>query len=114
MTRWRQGGKVPHHVYQQRGDEPDRRPYLDGDPPIAMFLDPADAMTAVLTVNAIGLGRDGQVRVSPDGFVAQRFDRDFNGAGNWVLTYLSDHGIEVKVLNDIAVADWPRLEVPAP
>lgn len=48
---WRQGGKIPHHVYAQRGDEPDRRPYPDGDPPIATFLNPADAELAVQAVN---------------------------------------------------------------
>lgn len=48
---WRQGGKVPHHIYRQRGDEPDRRPWPDGDPPVATFLDPADALLAVSSVN---------------------------------------------------------------
>lgn len=50
---WRQGGKVPHHVYRQRGPEPDRRPWPDGDPPIATFLNPEDAELAVRAVNAM-------------------------------------------------------------
>jgi hypothetical protein len=54
MTRWRQGGKVPHHVYAQRGDEPDRRPWPDGDPPVAMFLDPVDAELACRAIGLLG------------------------------------------------------------
>lgn len=56
---------------------------------------------------------DVQARVSPDGFVAQRFPDDFNGHGNWVVTYTNDEGgITVRVVKDDEVADWPRL-VPA-
>lgn len=44
--RWRQGEKVPHHVYRQRGDEPDCRPWPDGDRPVATFFDPNDAELA--------------------------------------------------------------------
>jgi len=50
-VRWRQGRKVPHHVYRQLGDEPDTRPWPAGDPPVATFLDPADAALAVEAVN---------------------------------------------------------------
>lgn len=49
---WRQGGKVPMHVYEQRGDEPDKRPWPDGDRPVATFFDPEDAQIAVDAVNA--------------------------------------------------------------
>lgn len=64
--RWRQGGKVPLHVYRQRGDEPDRRPYPDGDPPIAMFLTPEDAELACRAVNALAVTEDNrELRVVP-------------------------------------------------
>lgn len=52
-SQWRVGGKVPHHVYEQRGAEPDRRPWPDGDRPVGMFLDPGDARRAVGAVNAL-------------------------------------------------------------
>jgi hypothetical protein len=48
---WRQGTKVPHHVYRQRGPEPDTRAWPDGDEPVATFLDPIDAAFAVSAVN---------------------------------------------------------------
>ena len=52
-SRWRQGTRVPHHVYRQRGDEPDHRPWPDGDPLVAMFIDPLDeAELACRAVNA--------------------------------------------------------------
>lgn len=50
-TRWRQGSRVPHHVYLQRGDKPDHRPWPDGDLPVAVFLNPEDAELAVRAVN---------------------------------------------------------------
>ncbi len=51
--------------------------------------------------------REVQARVNPDGFVAERFDHDFNGHGHWVLTYFDDvAGLTVKVFDDAAVADW--------
>lgn len=50
--RWRQGGKVPLNVYEQLGDEPDRRPWPDGDRPVTMFQTVADAELAVRAVNA--------------------------------------------------------------
>lgn len=55
--------------------------------------------------------RQVQARVDPDGFVAQRFDRDFNGHGNWILTYLTEQGVEIRVLNDDEVASWPQLGI---
>lgn len=55
------------------------------------------------------LPRVEQVRVNPDGYVAQRFNFDFNGAGNWVLTFFADSGLQVKVLTDEDVSDWPEL-----
>lgn len=51
-SRWRQGTRVPNHVYLQRNDQPDRRPWPDGDPPIATFLDPLEAELACRAVNA--------------------------------------------------------------
>jgi hypothetical protein len=51
--RWRQGGKVPHHIFEQRGRIPDRRPWPDGDPPIGFFTDPVHARLAVEAVNAL-------------------------------------------------------------
>jgi hypothetical protein len=109
--RWRQGGKVPHHLYAQRDDVPDRRPWPDGDPPIGMFLDPADAMTACLAVNALPYAApgDARARVNPEGFVAQRFDRDFNGHGNWVLTHIAKGALAIQVFTDEEVADWAPL-----
>jgi hypothetical protein len=41
------------HVYRQRGPIPDRRPWPDGDPPIATFCDAADAELAVRAVAAL-------------------------------------------------------------
>lgn len=52
--RWRRGGKNPHTVYRQLGDEPDRRPYPDGDPFVGVFLSPEDAAYAVEAVNTLG------------------------------------------------------------
>lgn len=57
------------------------------------------------------LPRVEQVRVNPDGYVAQRFNWDFNGAGHWVLTFFADSGLQVKVLADEDVADWSELRV---
>ena len=49
--RWRQGTRVPHHVYEQLGSEPNRSAFPDGDRPVAMFCDPVDAEMAVNAVN---------------------------------------------------------------
>lgn len=49
---WRQGRKVPHHIYRQRGDEPDNRAWPEGDEPIGVFFSPEDAELAVGAVNA--------------------------------------------------------------
>ena len=49
--RWRQGGKVPMTVYEQLGPEPDRRPWPEGDRPVAMFQTVADAELSVRAVN---------------------------------------------------------------
>lgn len=49
-------------------------------------------------------------RRNPDGYVAQRFPRDFNGHGHWLLTYLDEGGnLAVQVFTDDDVADWSRL-----
>lgn len=48
---WRQGGKVPQHVYRQKGDKPNREPQPHGDEPIAMFTSARDAEIAVKAVN---------------------------------------------------------------
>lgn len=53
VRRWRLGGKVPFTVYEQRGDEPDTRPYPDGDRPVTMFRTAEDAALAVRAVNAL-------------------------------------------------------------
>ena len=60
---WRQGGAVPHHVYVQRGDQPDRRPWPAGDPPLVTFPEPADAQRAVEAVNAVRAGLCGETDV---------------------------------------------------
>lgn len=44
---WRQGTRVPIHLYDQHGPEPDTRPWPDGDRPVAIFRDRADAARAV-------------------------------------------------------------------
>jgi hypothetical protein len=54
VTTWRQCSKVPHHIFWQRGPEPDNRAWPDGDPPVATFLNPADAAMAVVAVNRYG------------------------------------------------------------
>lgn len=48
---WRQGTRIPHHVYAQHAHKPDRRAWPDGDKPIATFHNPADAALAVIAVN---------------------------------------------------------------
>lgn len=53
-----------------------------------------------------------QVRVSPNGFVAQRMPISFNDKGHWLLTYVQDGQLAVAVYTDDEVSDWPRL-VPA-
>lgn len=60
-----------------------------------------------------------QARVSPEGFVAQRFDVDFEGTGNWVLTTFRPspllgnpaNGLQMQAMTDEQVADWPELVV---
>lgn len=42
---WRQGRKVPHHVYRQIGEHPD-----DSDPWVGSFPDPRDAAAACAAV----------------------------------------------------------------
>lgn len=54
---WRPGGKNPFTLYRQRGPEPDRRPWPDGDKPLGFLGDPRDvdlACAAVNTYLAIG------------------------------------------------------------
>lgn len=51
-------------------------------------------------------------RLSPEGFVAQRFPQDFNGHGHWIVTSCSDETqLQVTVKSDDEVADWPVLVV---
>lgn len=57
---WRQGRRVPHHVYVQRGDEPDDRAWPDGDQPIGFFVDPELARLAVEAVNHVLDGGEGR------------------------------------------------------
>jgi hypothetical protein len=54
-------------------------------------------------------------RMSPDGFVAQRFpEQNFNGHGHWVLTYLQENvGLTVQIFSDEQVADWSPLTLTA-
>jgi hypothetical protein len=54
-----------------------------------------------------------QVKLSPDGFVAQRFpETNFNGQGHWILTYLDpDNGLTVQIFSDEQVADWLPLSL---
>lgn len=49
--RLRTGGKVPHHVYLQTGPLPDRRPWPEGDKPVAFYIDPELAVFAVEAAN---------------------------------------------------------------
>lgn len=50
---WRQGRKVPHHVYAQTGDEASSAAWPNGDRPVATFFDPADAEFACFAVNSL-------------------------------------------------------------
>ena len=50
---WRQGSRVPHHVYHQVGDEPNYEPWPRGDPLVATFFEPADADLACRAVNEL-------------------------------------------------------------
>lgn len=72
-------------------------------------MDPEDAALACRAVNALPCHGGGRARVSPDGYVAQRFDRDMVGDKRWVLTHLGSGGLSIQVLSDDEVADWPRL-----
>jgi hypothetical protein len=51
------------------------------------------------------------VRIDPaTGYVAQKFPRDFNGHGSWLLTYIDDNdNLAVRALSDDEVRDWPEL-----
>lgn len=49
--RWRQGRRVPNHVYAQEGDQP-----ADADRWVGSFPDPADARRAVEAVSAPPVG----------------------------------------------------------
>ena len=50
-VRWRRGSRNPFTVYEQRGEEPDRRSFPDGDRPVGFFLDQDAAELAVRAVN---------------------------------------------------------------
>jgi hypothetical protein len=52
-----------------------------------------------------------QVRVSPQGMVAQRFDRDFNGKGNWLVTVVSSGKVQVVIHSDAQVEKWSPMRV---
>jgi hypothetical protein len=54
-------------------------------------------------------------RMSPDGFVAQRFpEQNFNNQGHWILTYWTpDKGLTVQIFSDEQVADWSPLTLTA-
>lgn len=49
--RWRRGSRNPFTVYEQLGEEPDRRAFPDGDRPVGFFLDQDAAELAVRAVN---------------------------------------------------------------
>lgn len=51
-------------------------------------------------------------RLSPEGFVAQQIE--VNGERAWVLTHLTEAGVEVKLLGDQDVAGWVELAPQAP
>jgi len=58
-----------------------------------------------------------QARVSPEGFVAQRFDVEFEGNGSWILTAYRPNplmgnpanGLQMQAFSDEDVADWVEL-----
>ena len=53
-----------------------------------------------------------RAKLSPAGFVAQRFDHGLDTVAWWVETFLDDNGvINVRVLQDDEVADWPDLHL---
>lgn len=61
------------------------------------------------------LPRVPQVRLSPNGYVAQRLGCYLDGRGPWVLLYLLDGQLQVRGFGDVDVADWPELHMaPSP
>lgn len=48
-------------------------------------------------------------RVNPDGFVAQRFDDEFNGRGNWLLMSVVNGNLQASVHTDEDVRSWAQL-----
>lgn len=51
-----------------------------------------------------------EARLSPEGFVAQRFPQDFNGHGHWIVTSYSDETqLQLTVKSDDEVKDWSVL-----
>jgi hypothetical protein len=54
-----------------------------------------------------------EARMSPDGFVAQRFpEQNFNGQGHWILTFWTlEAGLTLQIFSDEQVADWPPLSL---
>lgn len=51
--KWRQGRKVPIHVYEQKGPEPSDAPQPNGDRPVATFLTERDAQMACFAVDVV-------------------------------------------------------------
>lgn len=51
-----------------------------------------------------------EARLSPEGFVAQRFPQNFNGHGHWIVTSYSDETqLQLTVKSDDEVKDWSVL-----
>ena len=49
-------------------------------------------------------------RLSPDGFVAQNVGHVISNHGSWVLlSWVDEVGVQLDVLQDEDVADWPEL-----
>jgi hypothetical protein len=54
-----------------------------------------------------------KIRISPDGYAAQRFEQDFNGHGHWLLTYMDEgNNLAVRALTDDEVSAWPEMCAP--
>jgi hypothetical protein len=50
------------------------------------------------------------VRMSPEGYAAQRLDVSLNNRGHWLLTYWSEEsGVMLQILTDDQVSEWPLL-----
>lgn len=102
--KWRQGRKVPNHVYEQRGPEPSDAPQPHGDRPVATFFSEKDAQMACFAIE-----------------IVTKIARNVNGPSDQVLR-LTDESVavlrtlaqlELKSLRGRTVHDHMMVEVGA-